>query len=815
MIKDIISPRWTHFQSSLAHILNMFIGIVSAKGKLVSMHNPLTDLTEIELYPELHQAYGELFLKVPPIAKKTGQAEIIYDPLGLPCAVVRVDRHTFLILIGGFDQERVPEPQVFYKKLEAYGVPEAVACRLFKNMGFISLAELKAKTTGLASVYLQMHQSSNETRKIGQQMVLLTAVDQISMLTVGLLNPAKFDLSKILELVINSLIILCDAEGAFIFGCCRSDNHFFCRGKHEDFARSLQQQWETVDLDDPDCLSHWNGIKQDPAYGLEVHLTSFTKENTHVCLGVVNPLLDEIQPALKAFSRQVNIVTELSLLYALLQEQIGFLLNHIRHGVIAVNREGEAMLINKAAYNIFECAGIRLAIGQPLVEQGLTSSVLAAVQETCDSGNSHFLKEETLALEDNSQIVHISWDVAPLQWENGEIAGAILMIEDITVRKLWEEEILKASKLESIGIMAGGIAHDFNNFLATMLANVSLAKLYGDNMQKIQAKLQSTEVAIQRAKELTQQLFAFAKGSDPLKKTVDLKVLIQEGTNFALSGSSVFPEYLFSDDLLPVEIDEGQINQVINNIVINAVQAMPEGGKIRIRAENVIMKDRNDGHLVPLPEGEYVMFSIEDGGTGIPKKHLSKIFDPFFTTKAKGSGLGLATSYKIIQKHRGHIALQSEPGIGATFSVYLPASNGVAQVRPDAEKYIKGTGKILIMDDEAPIREAVGEMLTYLGYEVEFAADGLAAINLYKEAQAAGRPFDAVVFDLTIPGGMGGRAAIAELKAINPDIKAVVASGYSNDQVMSNYRDFGFTEILVKPYKMEELSRVMHNCLAN
>jgi CheY-like chemotaxis protein len=290
-------------------------------------------------------------------------------------------------------------------------------------------------------------------------------------------------------------------------------------------------------------------------------------------------------------------------------------------------------------------------------------------------------------------------------------------------------------------------------------------------------------------------------------------------TKLALSGSNVKSEFGIPDDLWPIEADKGQINQVVNNIIINSYQSMPEGGKIKVWAENVNVSVKDS---LPLQEGRYVKITIRDQGTGIPQEHLEKIFDPYFTSKEKGRGLGLSISYSIVKKHDGHIAVDSETGVGTTFYVYLPASQKYVSVEPGKRESIEvatkelsltGKGKILIMDDEAIISLAVAHNLKKLKYEVEAARDGAEAIDLYKGAMESGEPFDAVIMDLTIPGGMGGEEAIKKLLEIDPEVRAIVASGYCNDVVMSNFKEYGFSEVIEKPYEIselvEKLNRVM------
>ncbi|HET6371588.1 MAG TPA: ATP-binding protein, partial [Nitrospiria bacterium] len=383
--------------------------------------------------------------------------------------------------------------------------------------------------------------------------------------------------------------------------------------------------------------------------------------------------------------------------------------------------------------------------------------------------------------------------------------------EDVTERKRSEEELLRARKLESVGLLAGGIAHDFNNILTAILGNISLAKTALDPANPLCKRLNEAERATLRAKELSRQLLTFARGGAPVKKIASIAELLKDSAGFALRGSNVRSEFLLSDDLWPVEIDEGQINQVVHNLVINAQQAMPQGGMVRISAKNMNLGKQSG---IPVKGGSYVEIKIEDSGTGIPAQIIDKIFDPYFTTKQKGSGLGLSTSYSIVKKHGGHIAVLSRMGEGSSFSLYLPASPGSAQLRRNVEeKPLTGSGRILLMDDEESVLETAGEMLRHLGYEVDLAKDGLEAIALYKKAMAALRPYRAVIVDLTIPGGMGGEETISSLLKVDPGVRAVVSSGYSNDPVMADFQSYGFADFIAKPYRIEEIGRVLNKVL--
>jgi len=317
-----------------------------------------------------------------------------------------------------------------------------------------------------------------------------------------------------------------------------------------------------------------------------------------------------------------------------------------------------------------------------------------------------------------------------------------------------------------------------------------------------------SEKACQRAHVLAQQLLTFAKGGATIKKIASLAPLLQEAATLTLAGSPVRCEISVPDNLWSVAVDVAQINQVISNLLINAEQAMPAVGTIRISAENLDVGE--EYACLPLMKGKYVKLAIADEGVGIPPKYLDKIFDPYFTTKQKGSGLGLAVAYAIIKNNAGYITVDSTVGLGSSFYIFLPATEtGSSSEDWEKETVRLGEGRILVMDDEEIVREVLGKMLVRLGYEVEFAQDGAEAVASYAEAKDAGRPFAAVILDLTIPGGMGGKEAIQNLLRIDPEVKAVVSSGYSDDQAMADFRKYGFRQVIPKPYKIAELSKIL------
>ena len=388
-----------------------------------------------------------------------------------------------------------------------------------------------------------------------------------------------------------------------------------------------------------------------------------------------------------------------------------------------------------------------------------------------------------------------------------------LIYQDITERKRAAAELQKMEKLESVGTLAGGIAHDFNNILTGILGNITLAERHVEPEGKAAERLLEARKASLKARDLTQQLLTFARGGAPVKKLISIAQLVQDSTTFALRGSNVRCDFSLPDDLRAVEADEGQMNQVITNLVINADEAMPEGGVMNITAHNTAIKRKG---ALPLPKGDYVEIDIADHGVGIAKKHLGRIFDPYFTTKQKGAGLGLATTYAIIKNHGGYITAESTQNIGTTFHIYLPASAKPAPIQEETvvELPMHGKGRILAVDDEEMIREMLSSMLPLAGYEVELTSDGAEAVERYVKARESGKPFSAVILDLTVPGGMGGKETIRKLLEIDPSVKAIVASGYATDPIMADYQKYGFSAVIVKPFSVGELEKTLRDLLS-
>ena len=481
------------------------------------------------------------------------------------------------------------------------------------------------------------------------------------------------------------------------------------------------------------------------------------------------------------------------------KERLAVTLRSIADGVVATDTRGRITMMNSAAEAL---SGWQqgLAVGRPIAEvfsitDTVTSEPLDPVSEILGGGGARVIDGESFLATAGGQPLRIAHSVSSIRDQNSEMIGVVVCFRDIGERHRAQQDRLRASKLESLGLLAGGIAHDFNNILMSLLANSSLAKLEVRRSPDLVIELlEDIEQATARARDLTQQLLTFSKGGAPVKEVASIAELIRESVVFALRGSNVRCRFDIDPDLSAVDIDVGQMSQVINNLIINADQAMPGGGSISITARN---------------SGGHVRIEIRDEGVGIPEDYLPRIFDPYFTTKQKGSGLGLATSYSIVKSHGGDLGVRSEVGGGTTFSIVLPASEARSLDVADAPVLYRGSGRVLLMDDERAIQRIGARMLAHLGYEVVVACDGEEALARFAAARDGAAPFSAVIMDLTIPGAMGGVSAMAGVRELDPQVWAIASSGYSNDPVMAQFADYGFDAVLAKPYTIQQLSAAL------
>jgi PAS domain S-box-containing protein len=498
------------------------------------------------------------------------------------------------------------------------------------------------------------------------------------------------------------------------------------------------------------------------------------------------------------------------------RERFAVTFNTISEAVITTDGAGTVLAINAVAevmtgWTREEATGQSLAQVLPLFDEKTRQRVGPVPRAFPDAEPSGLRSQTVLISKDGTERM-VTHHGTPMYDRDGEVIGLVLVVRDVTRERRMEEELVKAQRLESLSTMAGGIAHDFNNILLAILGNISLAKMSATPGSEIHQRLTAAEKPAQRARDLAQQLLTISKGGTPLKQAVSVTELVKESARLAFKGSRIQCDFIIADNLWALDADEGQMKQTLHNIMANAEQAMSGRGIVQIKAANVVISESD---ALPIPPGEYVVMSVKDQGVGIPAEHMSKIFDSYFTTKPQGLGLGLTTAYSIVKRHDGLITVDSQPGLGTTVRVYLPAAETeVPADKGEDESVRTGHGRVLIMDDEEIVRDVVGQMLTRMGYDVEFALNGTEAIEVYRRAWDAQKPFDAVILDLTIPMGIGVRETMKRLRDIDPQVRAVVSSGFSNDPMMREFKKFSFAGALAKPYRQEELGKMLHNIIA-
>ncbi len=496
------------------------------------------------------------------------------------------------------------------------------------------------------------------------------------------------------------------------------------------------------------------------------------------------------------------------------KELLSLTLKNITDGVITINSDNEIILINEKAKELtgwYE----NEAIGKD-IEEVFNSRDIMLYKLIKKSDPINLIKppkdpEFHTYITSKSGTKH----KISCSWVNsvGNTINTVIVFRDIGEQEKLEKESLKAHKLESIALLAGGIAHDFNNILTGIIGNLQLAIMEDNINENTILRLDEAKDAAFRASKLTKRLLTFSKGGNPVKEITVINELLDETMRFSLSGSNITYSLSIPKDLWLVNIDKGQIYQVISNLSINAKHAMENGGKINVNAENFTCVNNNsksDIFSPPLEPGPYIKITFKDQGTGIDSQNIQKIFDPYFTTKSTGSGLGLATSYSIIKKHKGHISVESEPGHGAVFTIFLPAEKeNVSLKHVKSKKINHGCGRILLMDDDHIVRNTVKSLLESIGYEINCVSNGNAAIELYKNALKQKNPYILVIIDLSIPGGMGGEETIKWIRKMDSNAKAIVFSAYSNSPIISDYKKFGFNGIITKPFKIEDFSDVI------
>ncbi|SCY76154.1 ATP-binding protein [Desulfoluna spongiiphila] len=496
------------------------------------------------------------------------------------------------------------------------------------------------------------------------------------------------------------------------------------------------------------------------------------------------------------------------------RENLRITLDSMGDGVITADTTGVVTRLNPAAealtgWSLSEAEGRPMAEVFPLrtIHTDRPQS-LPDFTDPALRGHLNITTEATLVSR-NEAPCRICYNMAPIRDEKGHVTGAVIIFNDITDKSKAEEEVLRMKKLESLGILAGGIAHDFNNLLTGLYGNLSMAKMALPEDHEAFACLASAEESMEAAIALTGQFLTFAKHEAPVRKIIPVGKALADAATFATHGLNTRLETAIDEDLWPVAADKGQLNQIMGNLIINAHQAMATGGVITLTAKNARE-----------PSGRFIRITVKDTGTGIPPEHLDKIFDPYFTTKTTGSGLGLATTHAIVTKHGGTIKVDSEQGVGTVFTVDFPAADALPaeppedRPKPRTDECAKGA-HVLILDDQAVIRKILETILLKMGIEPTFTVEGEETVRTYRQRLEAGTPFDAVILDLTIPGGMGGREASEKILAMDPGARIIISSGYASDPIMSRYEEFGIKAIAVKPYRFSDFQEILLGVLQN
>jgi PAS domain S-box-containing protein len=564
--------------------------------------------------------------------------------------------------------------------------------------------------------------------------------------------------------------------------------------------------------------------------GVSVFLSAFAKVNPAIFAAITTVILAVISGAVAGIlarhlggeiDRSREEVKKANEMLRINEEKFRTTLNSIGDAVIATNKNGKVVQMNPIGEFL---TGWKLdeAQGRPLNEifeirnAKTGEKSIIPVDKVISTGEIVNLSNQTILISRDKRQFHIADSAAPITDSKGKITGVVLVFRDVTEENKIQSELHKIHRLQSLGILAGGIAHDFNNLLMGIYGNVSLAKTELRNFEKAQEYLEEAEKSMGRATHLTRQLLTFAKGGEPVRKDVRLEEIVKEVVNFDLVGSKVLPVIEVEEDLRAADVDQGQIQQVFSNLAINARDAMPDGGQLFIRIENVEIEKEQ---IADLRAGKYLKVVFKDQGVGIPADDIDNIFDPYYSTKESGTGLGLSTTFSIIKRHHGAIQVESQPGHGAAFTLYLPAADKSIIAREKKINIegpcVRHTAKVMIMDDEKSIRMVAAKMLEKLGFKVTTVENGREAIDAYRKSLEDGKPFELIIMDLTIPGDLGGIEAIGPILEIDPEARVVVSSGYSDNPAMAKYHEYGFKDLLEKPYTYEELQTVVKRVLEN
>jgi PAS domain S-box-containing protein len=733
------------------------------------------------------------------------------------------------------------------KWTEAAAVPEMEAKRtgkdlaplIAKNNGETLMTELREKLKAFQTDEANRYESRSSLAS-RDRIIKTTGLALLCVFAVGLLvvsNSYSFVLVRrqlaklegvetrirsIIENILDGMITV-DAEGIIcsmnpsaekMFGCINNEmvGHKFTKLVPKSYGTEPEPvacAWDDLARRTGSTTMAVGRTRRHAIFPIEISLSEMVVDKQQLFVAMVRDVTER-----RRFEQEI----------AADKESLAVTLRSIEDGVITTDVQGKIIMINNAGENLTGWTS-KEAIGKSLKSVYNISIDLAAQARAQKTGSRNEAQSILLSMPENATLrsragaEHVIEQVAsPIRDSKNEVAGVVLVFRDITERQRNEAERRKAETLEQLGLLAGGIAHDFNNLLTAIIGNISLASLLLPPNDEMATRLNDAKNASMRARDLAQQLLTFARGGAPIKKTASIGKLIQDTVSFSLRGTHSRSEFLFGADLWPAEIDPGQISQVVANLVVNADQAMPNGGTLRVSCDNFSYNSDTTPNVPDLLPGDYIRIAIRDEGVGIPEECLKRIFDPYFTTKPKGNGLGLATTYSIIKNHNGLICVDSKVHYGSTFTLYLPALRHhelPAEPPHQLSQVISGTGRVLIVDDEEAIRALVEFTLERLGYVVTQAESALEGVEIYRQKLEEGERFDAVILDLTLPGGMGGKEALKKLIEIDPTVNAIVSSGYAMDATMSRYQDYGFRGVIAKPYEAAELGKIVHEVIAS
>ncbi len=665
--------------------------------------------------------------------------------------------------------------------------------------------------TFLWGVIVTLRESVIPIQQTADTNEIITAEDALTPERIRLYHAAFSHDADAKFLVRKGQFIDCNQKALELFHCSRED---VMKTPPEHFFSLMQPQTG-------DRVDFKNKLARAEKTGIQVFECQFFPNTESPILTKVTLSLNQFyRTSLKSIIISIRDITSSKQTQQELAHQKTLFLtavNSVSEGLLVTDSTGKVVFVNSSAvhllgYSYTNAVNTHYTDLITLLDPVSQATQSNPLHRTLSTSERSSLEKRVLLQEKGGDQHLVKVSSAPILDAAEQLTGALLVIQDVSEQRRMEEDLWQAKKLESVGELAGKYAHDFNNILSSLLSDIALGKIHCDRQEKVLKYLKNAEKSTERARQITSQLLTLTTGGRPNSSSTFLPALLEEALEFALRNSTIDTRIKLPDDLHQLEIDAGQIKNVLHNIIVNAKEAIPGNGTITVIAENIeIYNGQSIGSLV---QGSYVKIQISDNGVGIPGEYLSRVFEPSFSTKTHSNGLGLASAYSIVKNHGGHIEITSEVDQGTTVTIYLPARIPGKALLEDDSKTIAPGGKILVMDDEPQAREFCGELLEYLGHRVFYAPSGEDVLEMYQVAKEQAQAFDAVILDLVVPEGMGGKSTVKQLLEYDPKAKAIVSNGYFNDPVMVNYSEYGFRGIITKPYTLDEVNRVVREVLS-